>query len=394
MNKIFLQADLVCTSPICIGNGVSAFTDNDLLVDGEGIPFIPGTSLAGVCRHYMDAIDSEKTNIIFGSKNDSINDIGHESKIIFYDAFPIKLTPIGFRDGVAIDEITSTAKDTAKFDYEILNAGAVFRLKIEMDDSDEEYLKKIVAGFQLGEIRIGSKAKRGLGRVTLKNVHIKTITNLKDLIDFSWDNMQAEDCYEPELSSGLYEKKNYHFNLKSFLLIANKATTEVSNNSFINSEQLVNAEKKPVIPGTSWAGLFRHYFVRVLGECGYGIDSIGRLVNEVFGFSKGSENGQASNIVFDESVIESSSSMLVTRNAVDRFTGGACDKKLFTNRIAFGGTGTLTILLRADCICEETKALVCNLIELFIQELNEGYLNLGAMGSVGGGILSVEEARV
>ena len=166
MNRIFLKATMVCVSPIAVGNGKSEYTDSDVLVDSEGRPFIPGTTIAGVCRHYLED-QGENVGELFGSDKDEKSD----SKIIFYEAFPKSKTVIGQRDGVEINLDTETANDGALFNYEIVGEDSKFDLRIEINDDEnnngKEYIKKIVNGFNNGFIRIGFKTNRGFGRVRL-----------------------------------------------------------------------------------------------------------------------------------------------------------------------------------------------------------------------------------
>ena len=106
-----------------------------------------------------------------------------------------------------------------------------------------------------------------------------------------------------------------------------------------------------------------------------------RYIETVFGSPE-----HASYLVFNESVVQGSRSILQTRNAIDRFTGGAGDKKLFTNALAFGGTLTLTVSLRRG-LDEKLRVLTENLVKLTFEALEDGSLSVGGFGAIGGGIL-------
>lgn len=386
MNRIFLKATMVCVSPIAVGNGKSEYTDSDVLVDSEGRPFIPGTTIAGVCRHYLED-QGENVGELFGSDKDEKSD----SKIIFYEAFPKSKTVIGQRDGVEINLDTETANDGALFNYEIVGEDSKFDLRIEINDDEnnngKEYIKKIVNGFNNGFIRIGFKTNRGFGRVRLDKCKLAEITDINELINFSWDKV-TEDFDVKDDSDNKYETHSYNLTLKSFLMISDNSTLEEKDGKFINAAQLENTSGKPVIPGTVWSGIFRHYCYKVLLEIykdqDHSQEIAEKKTEEIFG---NTEN--ASKIIFDESVISGGAPMCITRNAIDRFTGGACDKKLFTNRPVFGGTTTLNVIIK-NTLRSEMKNLALNLLELFIKEINDGFVNIGSMGSVGGGIFKVE----
>lgn len=386
MNRLFLKADMVCVSPIAVGNGKSEYTDSDVLVDSEGRPFIPGTTIAGVCRHYLED-QGENVSDLFGSDRDEKSD----SKIIFYEAFPKGETVIGQRDGVDINLDTETAEDGALFNYEIVGEGSKFDLRIELNDDEnnngKEYIKKIVNGFNNGFIRIGFKTNRGFGRVRLDKCNLAEITDINDLIDFSWDKV-TEDFNVKDDSDNKYETRSYNLTLESFLMISDNYPYNDKDGNSINATQLENTSGSPIIPGTVWSGIFRHYCYKVLLEIyknqEYSQEIVMNKIESIFG---NTEN--ASKIIFDESVISGGESKLVTRNAIDRFTGGACDKKLFTNRPVFGGTTMLNVIIK-NTLSSELKNLVLNLLELFIKEMNAGFVNIGSMGSVGGGIFKVE----
>ena len=292
---------------------------------------------------------------------------------------------------MAINYDTETAKDGALFNYEIVGEGSKFDLRIELNDDEnnngKEYIKKIVNGFNNGFIRIGFKTNRGFGRVRLNQCKLAEITDINELINFSWDKV-TEDFEANDDSDSKYETRSYNLTLKSFLMISDNSTLEEKDGKLINAAQLENTSGSPVIPGTVWSGIFRHYCYKVLLEIykdqDHSQEIAEKKAEEIFG---NTEN--ASKIIFDESVISDGKPMCITRNAIDRFTGGACDKKLFTNRPVFGGTTTLNVIIK-NTLGSEIKNLVLNLLDLFIKEIKAGFVNIGSMGSVGGGIFKVE----
>ena len=96
---------------------------------------------------------------------------------LVYD--PEDIIPIEVR--VAIERDTLTAKDGAKYDYEVVPAGTQFELEIVLDNPDELSTGLLVAGleaFNEGHARIGGFASRGLGRVDIKVDVVKERTAL------------------------------------------------------------------------------------------------------------------------------------------------------------------------------------------------------------------------
>ena len=52
--RIYYAIDVQLKSPLCISNGEDYYTDADVLTNGNGEYFVPGTSLAGAFRNYLN----------------------------------------------------------------------------------------------------------------------------------------------------------------------------------------------------------------------------------------------------------------------------------------------------------------------------------------------------
>lgn len=421
MNRIvYIAGKLTSKSPFMVGCGESNHTDSDVLLDIDENPFVPGTTLCGVCRHYAQEVNKGDYSIddIFGYIKEN-SDEGKNSRIVFNDCFLTKAAPenqgvvVSPRDGVRLNT-HKTAENGGKFDYEIVEEGCVFDLRLEMDLTEYDksdmpletmlkLLNTIVVGFNSGEIRIGAKSTRGFGLFELQDVRYMDLDLqqpelMERYIDFDWNDPREEEYGWSELacsesSGNLYETLTIAFSLRSFLFIRNYITLMTTRGAdgqekLVDAEQLMNKNEKPVIPGPSWAGAFRHHFVKILNSAGY--RDTQTLEREVFGYvdEKNQTAPVCSKIIFSESVLEDSWQLNRTRNAIDRFTGGAADRKLFTTRPTYQGKGTLTIKLRKD-MDEEKSNLVKSVIDACVQDLNEGFLSVGGETATGGGLLEV-----
>lgn len=159
------------------------------------------------------------------------------------------------------------------------------------------------------------------------------------------------------------------------------------NHNDSNAQSLKNAKGDAVIPGTAWAGIFRSHFATILGRISH--ENAEGFIKDLFGYVDG-EKAEESKIVFDETVLEKATFIDRTRNAIDRFTGGAGDKKLFTSRYAYSGSGDLVITLKSG---KYDKDLAKELIRQTVTDLNDGYVNVGGLGSVGGGLIKICERK-
>lgn len=82
---------------------------------------------------------------------------------------------------------------------------------------------------------------------------------------------------------------------------------------------LENGNGRPVLPGTGWAGAFRHHMRAMLDEMG-GTAQQKADVNALFGYSDDGVLKKRSALAFDETEISGGQAYTLTRNALDRFT--------------------------------------------------------------------------
>ena len=189
IKKHYLKITFQPDSPLCIGSGRNDITDQDILRDARGIPYIPGSAVAGVIREACQGIMDEKawkyyfgySSTNTGNKVKSDDDI-IESRIIFYDATLVGDNKdkdgnpkyrISQRDGVALNEYKS-AKKQAKFDREILEGDCKFQTFIEIFEEQSDINEKVKAHEVLiniakiwkeTDIRFGAKTTRGFGKI-------------------------------------------------------------------------------------------------------------------------------------------------------------------------------------------------------------------------------------
>ncbi len=177
------------TTPIAIGTGDKDFiTDSPVLKDINGLPYIPGTSLAGVVRH---AIGEEDAKLFFGynDRSNSKNSIG--SEIIFTNAIMIgengdvldglqevdfkgefyehfKTLPIRQHNRINHKGVVENA---GKFDEQIVYKGTRFCFEIEKvsDRAKDENFEKVIAKLFSKELRIGSGTRSGFGEIEVKS---------------------------------------------------------------------------------------------------------------------------------------------------------------------------------------------------------------------------------
>ncbi|WP_058485138.1 type III CRISPR-associated RAMP protein Csx7 [Defluviitalea phaphyphila] len=246
-NKYIIKGTLYALTPLHIGSGQENFdpvlADNTVIRDHKGIPYIPGSSLKGTIRSYIERIlysgvykglnsclivnepcvsDDDIKKIKKEIKDKNLNDKKEAEEIysklcsvckLFgsnYFASKIHIRDanlksgekvyIDMRDGVAIDRDTGTENN--KYDFECVSSGSKFDFYMTVDNIEDELLeilKLIISILKNGDFRIGGKTSAGLGSIQLQEVKIYKITmdNLKTYLEkglealeeMEWENV-------------------------------------------------------------------------------------------------------------------------------------------------------------------------------------------------------------
>ncbi|MCR5772564.1 MAG: hypothetical protein K6G87_15200 [Butyrivibrio sp.] len=414
MKKVYYSLSFEQSSPVRIGNGRHEESDSDLMLDGRGLPFIPGTSLAGIIRHQALSMgmSQETENRLFGTVLPSLKPGGdpiiEKSAVIFGDAVLDKTITkddivFGRRDGVGLND-WGTAKKTSKFDFQIAESGCSFYSIIEWTGNDEQYdteidgiIEPILKHYVADGIMVGARTSRGYGEFKL-SVKRRLFDFPKDLNDWinafnPYDRESFKDSFEltGELK-GLDTVLEIKFRATSqYSVRVNTARTELAEDGSVpDSVPMENHKGNPVVPGTAWAGAFRHHMRALLRDTGISEDSDEMLkVDELFGIAPGSGSIGKSKLGFSETELlikdKAAQKSSVMRTAIDRFTAAPSNTALFTNMVYSGGEGTLKITYRKNSIdyryLELLAACIC--------DLHLGLITLGGEASVGRGTMQV-----
>lgn len=235
-NKYIVKGILRTNTPLHIGAGEDNFNpiqaDKGVIVDYNGNPYIPGSSLKGVLRTYAetmvnsgmklsrelksclivnepclttekikkikDKYKDEKSNKDLKIAQEIYANMCDVCKIFGSNYFASKISIrdctlksekayIQRRDGVAIDRETGTAADNKKYDYEQVSPGTEFNFYMSVDNLDDELVdlfKLIIDALTSGELQVGGKTTYGLGKIQLIDYKIYKIgsENLKQYL--------------------------------------------------------------------------------------------------------------------------------------------------------------------------------------------------------------------
>jgi CRISPR/Cas system CSM-associated protein Csm3 (group 7 of RAMP superfamily) len=352
VGKIIIKGKLTLESPLIIGSGIKEFIDIEVLKDKNGKPYIPATSLIGVLKHYFENNMSENigddSDYFWGmsEKIDSNTQKSIQSSFICHDLYSAG-AKIRIRDGVCIDPENQTAKDKGKYDFEIVDKGAVFDVFLEVTlrriyskDTFKRILATIIEPLISSKIAIGAKTNSGFGKIALKNLEV---------IEF--DFSKKDDVYrwlKKDFSHGIsyldpkqyvsYSKKIDVFSIEAkFALVNSIIIRAYSEKPDLPDAVNITSNGEFVLPGTSLKGAIRNRALKILKTIK--IDGAEQKINQLFGITgenEGKENVK-SRVQVEERAIKNAMPELQNRIKIDRFTGGTIKTALFNSMPLWGG---------------------------------------------------------
>jgi CRISPR/Cas system CSM-associated protein Csm3 (group 7 of RAMP superfamily) len=420
-------------TPIAVSNGNSNMvTDSMVVTDVNGLPYIPGTSIAGVIRH---AIGENVAKQFFGYQNPEKSNDGHGSEIIFTDAkmvsedgnvidgmkldidwesdFYNHFKNLPIRQHVKINE-RGVTNNGSKFDEQIVFKGTRFCFEIEMVSDKKGSFYKVIDELCSDDIRLGSGTRSGFGDFKVikdqsitkeldltKNedlaFYLKTSSNLSE----KWDGDTINTSVTEDKDSK-YSKYELTLIPEDFFLFGSgmgdaDADMTPAREDFIVWEGNKGKFKTEavLIPATSIKGALSHRvaFYWNKNDDRYAdndtskepmIGSENPAVSALFG-SDDSKNPKRGNALFFD-IIEARDVVdkVLNHVAIDRFTGGAIDSALFTEKTIYGNDNVFctSILVNSEVISDKT---IGKPLESAMIDICKGLLPLGGGVNRGNG---------
>jgi CRISPR-associated RAMP protein (TIGR02581 family) len=223
-NKVRIEGILAFETAFHIGSGKEGelATNMGVLIAPDGMPILPGSTLKGNFRSLAErlsgylglsacllddglsgdgcvtGLSDEKRNSkdkVFKELKTEDAKLGwlhkntcdicrffgsplHASRIFFNDGVLINWSnALQIRDGVCIDRDSETARHGKKYDFEVVPAGAAYRITIELENPIDKELALVGAVLTEWEagFRIGGFTSRGLGRVRLEDKTVRQV---------------------------------------------------------------------------------------------------------------------------------------------------------------------------------------------------------------------------
>lgn len=296
-HRYIARLTIEAETPISVGSGEKGInTDRLVAKDANGLPYIPGTSLAGVLRHSFD--NDDFANGIFGSGgNDgegsrlivsSAHLIGADGKTVIEGLQNLDLEQgyysyfdrLPERDHVRMtDKGVADSENHGKYDEELVHKGTrfVFELELIGDENDKDNWKLLLNAISSPIFRIGAGTRKGFGRLKIVNEQSKTkVFDFKhDLNDYlekssslnnllkNWDSLNIDEQNDDIKDWIKYELR---LKVKDFFLFSAGFGDEDADNKPKTENYFEWSSGKPVlttkdfllIPATSIKGIIAH----------------------------------------------------------------------------------------------------------------------------------------
>lgn len=422
VSRITLEAE----TPLAIGSGEKdLLTDSLVATDVNGLPFIPGTSLAGVIRSacgigkhdktpfgYQDAKGGKGSRVIF---SDGIM-VGKDgivldglSVIDANDPFYAHFKSLPIRQHVRINDKGTTGRG-GKFDEQVAYKGVRFCFEMELlsagTDDERTFYEHLLDALRSDTFRIGSGTRSGFGlmkttSILRKDYDLSKADDLKSYVSRS-ASLDAPLEGAKEMVAETKDNKDWkHYTLtlhpSDFFLFGSGLGDTDADITPVREGYISWNDGKPafheggiLIPATSvkgalahrtayhWNRLTKHYVDAEGEKPRVGDDN--PAVAAVFG-KAGQEAGdeiKRGNIMLSDIILPASShdDKLLNHVAIDRFTGGSMDGALFTEKVT-NGRGheiKLEVAVLRDAIKDEK---VRQAFEESLRDIADGLLPLG-----------------
>ena len=430
--EITIEAD----SPLVLASGKSGnFFDVELVRDANDLPAIPGTSIAGILRHAIQKEYGEETaKYLFGFQtkdegsrssvetswayiHDSKNNI-HKSFFpkdeIEKDAILKELAARDnsdfMRDHVRLSH-KGTTLGTGKFDRSFVPRGSRFTFSIGLwSESDKnENWEKLLNLLSSPSFRIGASGRAGYGKIKVVDIKIPSsgkeyfdLSSAKDLETFR----ECKESYKPNAIDSSLGKMELTLSFPLGFRVGGGSTSFLGGKHPADmlpySERIITWKDKDdhsaegtiedapkiTVPASAIKGALRHraafHLARIKNKWTEAFsnekedegdyDGLSKLFGYAADENNNESKGQAGKIWFTDLYLNQNKTYPLSRNSIDRFTGGTMKGALFQEENVYVDETYKTVIYY-DTSIKKTKEYQA--FEWAVDDLQNGRLALG-----------------
>lgn len=397
IGKLVLKGKIVSKTPLIIGSGNKDLADIEVLRDESGNPFIPATSFIGVLRHRIVEVSCKENPVqseyFWGAERNE----GAQSALCCHDFTTGEEATIKLRDGVAIDPKTGIAIDKHKYDYEVVEPGVPFDMRLEVTvrkQFDKDYFKKILATIvellEKEEISFGAKTTSGFGRCKLegKAYYEFDFSKKEDV----WRWLRQDFSQQTKFDAKAFQIEQRAFTIDAVFSIKNSLIVRSYSSDPESSDAVhIKSDGKNVLPGTSIKGAIRSRGRKILNTLGW-TDAEDKIkIYNLFGFAD-EKTKTKSRVTVEETEIKNVAAELQHRIKIDRFTGGTIKGALFDSMPLWGDGNDKAVMLKMTI--NDYQDWEAGLLLLILKDLWNEDLPIGGEKNVGRGILKGVLAKI
>lgn len=398
------------------GDGV---TDLPLATDGRGRLLVPGTSWAGVLRAAAERhLPEDSVDSIFGYQDD--DDGGHASRLFVSDTV-VAVDQVELRNGVGIDRRRAAAAERLLYDRLVLPAGTALELCLRYEGPATDGLERLIGIVRAAGLRVGAATGRGLGRLDCPSATVlrTSLTSRSAVLALLGGSAQASEVKPFGVpASGV--RFEIAWSPTRPVIVGGPAAGERAD--LVPVLTASGAGLAPLLPGSSVKGMLRGAAERVIRtlrdlpppgpDAVAALDALAQQVpvhGEVFGSRNRRGALSVADIVARVEPVSSDDWLRYvsgeampgwlsnerTHVAIDRWTGGAAEHRLFTVQETTGVRWPPLVLeLDLHRVERRRHRAAVALLGVSIGLLMEGQLGLGHGTTRGLGELAVESVSV
>lgn len=425
--RAIARITLEAKTPLALGSGDGSIeTDSEVATDINGLPYIPATSIAGVLRHAA-GVGLQDSNNLWGFQKG--ND-GHGSQIIFSEGRMVG------KDGKAIDGLADklegefygeyklnmpirqhvrighkgVAEEHGKFDNRVVFKGTHFIFEVEIvtsaDGDPAGELRKLVSNMRQAEFRLGGGTRNGYGQMAVVDGQIQMksydLTVKKSAEEYLSHSAKLSDPFDGDYvqadatDTSTWQKYTLTLTPEDFFLFGSGRGDDEADMTAV-TEKVVTwkdgvpsfDKDKTLIPATSVKGALAHRtafhynklaenFADKLQTLESVVGPKNKAVQTLFGYQDENGDLHRGNVIFSDLFEDFKHTKILNHVAIDRFTGGAIDGALFSEKVTYGQRKEITLEIlvnETDEVKQDPRVLQA--FHAAIADLCNGLLPLG-----------------
>lgn len=369
--------------------------DLELDIDQHQNIHIPPATLLGSLRSACERVlGTSRTTALFGrikqGKDDKID--AHAGLV-----WALHTSVSGDKDinrtTTAINRATGAAKRATMRSSEFLGAGATVEFTLRVDDGLDDILD-VIADWQPV---IGRSTSNGYGVLTTTGAIKYGTVDLATREGLSvWLTCHGTELVDRVATSERTPSSvtsNHARSIRLALTVVEPWRSDLQETA-VGERKEYHLPRSPagdlVLHASGQRGVLRSAISFILGSVGSRLRCLGDRCSHnswecrVFGHGGVSGGvGQRSQVLMRDATFENTITETRTRNAIDRFTGGAADEYLWVSEMIT--SGSVAISLENRKVSDDDWDILRAMIRLVVDDINEGFVRFGGSVTTGHG---------